>query len=358
MKTVHGTVILAQTDHYQEMILSAALLSMNLTVRKVRQDMPLLHEIKSIFGSVRGRVVVCADLKRIAQERLLWPQFTGAVRELVGDVDFLATQSRLLRPTQIARAWAMKHGAYDLVGHISHLRMAASMRHVIGAMEYFFAVDTSVNRIAEFVSGMYGSIDENADEFVSLQKTWLRLEGSGQLPDIIAQAMVESDRVQSKDRLYRLTTYKDCFLGKDAATWIEEYLSVSRRQAEDVGNLLLKLGFFYHVAKDQSFRDGDFFYRLAAPEKAIELIDLDLVMEESRRLRGFDAQNRTWRGIRFPKVFVGSEAVGWLSSFYGINFNDAIALGQILNDIYYFRHVADEHDFVDRDYFYRMTIDH
>ena len=45
---VQGTVILAQADHYQEMLLSSAILSMNLAVRKVRRDLPLLHEIKAV----------------------------------------------------------------------------------------------------------------------------------------------------------------------------------------------------------------------------------------------------------------------------------------------------------------------
>jgi hypothetical protein len=354
---VQGTVILVQADHYQEMLLSSTVLSMNLAVRKVRRDLPLLHEIKAIKDSTRGRVVVCADLARIARERMLWPQFVDALLGIVGDVDLVATQSTLLSVSAPVRAWAMKHGAYDLIGRLSHIRMDSSTRPLLDAMRHFFGIEPEMARVNEYLNGMHGALESDADSAASFQKTWRRLEGAGQSPTLIAEDMRAAEAIVSEDRRYRLTVYPNCFLGNEAVEWLAKYLSISEMQAVDVGNLLMRLGFFYHVAKDQPFRNDRFFYRFSTPDALMHSLDLDLIMRESRDLHGFDVQDRTWHGMRFPKCFIGAEAAKWMSAFYGLGKEGAIALGQSLHDIYHFRHVVDEREFVDHDFFYRMTID-
>jgi Domain found in Dishevelled, Egl-10, and Pleckstrin (DEP) len=355
--TTKGTVILAQAEHYQEMLLSSAILSMNLAVRKVRRDLPLLHEIKAIRDSTRGHVVVFADLARIAQERMLWPQFTAALSEIVGNVGLMANQSNLLNISSTVRAWAMKHGAYDLMGRVSHIRVDSSMRPLLDAMRHFFGIEPDLVRVNEYLTGMHGTLDADADSVAVFQKTWRRLEGAGQSPTLIAEDMKAAASIVSQDRRYRLVVYPNCFLGTEAVDWLADHLSISDTQAEDVGNLLMKMGHFYHVAKDQPFKNEKFFYRFSAPNSLLNNLDLDLIMQESRELRGFDVQDRTWRGMRFVKCFVGAEAAKWMSAFYGLGKEGAIALGQSLHDIYHFRHVVDERDFIDHDFFYRMTMD-
>jgi Domain found in Dishevelled, Egl-10, and Pleckstrin (DEP) len=357
MKAVEGTVILAQSDHYQDMLIGTALHSMNLAVRKVKKDLPLLHEIKAIRETTRGPVLVCADLSRLAHERMLWPQFTGALHSIVGDIGLLATQSKLIRVSPLARGWAMKHGAIDLIGRVSHLRESSSMRPLMHAMSDFFSIEPDPARIHDFIGGMHGSIDETTDQMFADQKTWQRLESIGQQPERIVDAMLDSGKVVSKDRRYRFKTYPNCFLGNEATAWIAGHLSISEAQAEDVGKLLMGLGCLYHVVKDQPFVNDAFFYRFSRPSPALELIDLDLVMHESREQRGFDVQDRSWRGMRFPKSFIGSEAAQWLSSFYGLSSEDAIGLGQLLQDIGHFQHVTDQHGFIDHEFYYRMTLD-
>lgn len=355
--SVKGTVILAQSDHYQEMMLYTANLSMNLAVRKVRRDLPLLHEIKAIKDSTRGRVVVCADLARIAQERMLWPQFVRALKGIVGDVDLIATQSALLHVSSPVRAWAMKHGAYDLIGRVSHLRIESSMRPLLDAMRHFFGIEPTAARVNEYLGGLHGTLDVSVDRAACFQKTWRRLEGTGQSPAAIAEDMRSAAGIVSEDRRYRLTVYPNCFLGNEAVEWLSNHLFVSEEQAEDVGNLLMKMGYFYHVVKEQPFRNARFFYRFSEATALLHALDLDLIMRESSELRGFDVQDRTWRGMRFPNCFVGNEAVKWMSGFYGLGTQGAIALGQSLHDIHHFRHVVEERDFVDHEFFYRLTMD-
>jgi hypothetical protein len=179
----------------------------------------------------------------------------------------------------------------------------------------------------------------------------------GQSPTLIAEDMKAAAGIVSEDRRYRLTVYPNCFLGNEAVEWLANHLSISDTQAEDVGNLLMKMGNFYHVAKDQPFSNEKFFYRFSDSNALLHSLDLDLIMQESRELRGFDVQDRTWRGMRFAKCFIGLEAAKWMSVFYGLGKEGAIALGQSLHDIYHFRHVVDAREFIDHDFFYRMTMD-
>ena len=357
MTAVHGTVIVAQSDHYQEMLISTALQSMNFSVRKVKKDQPLLHEIKALCENARGTVLVCADLGRIAQERMLWPQFAAALHAIVGHIGLLATQNKLLQVSPLARVWAMKHGAVDLIGRVSHLRTTSSMRPLVNAISDYFSIEPDPTRIVDFIAGLHGDINEKADTMSAYQKTWHRLESIGQPPELIVHTMMDIGGVVSQARRYRLTTYPNCFLGNEAAGWIANHLSVSTAQAEDIGNLLMRQGHLYHVVKDQPFINDKFFYRFVQPNKAIEGIDLDLVMNESRERLGFDVQDRIWRGMKFPRSFIGSEAAQWLASFYGLSAQEAIAVGQLLQDIHHFQHVTDQHDFIDREFFYRMTLD-
>ena len=124
-----------------------------------------------------------------------------------------------------------------------------------------------------------------------------------------------------------------------------------------MGELLRTMGYFYHVAKQQPFLNGNFFYRFSLPSQAIHHIDIDRIIEEGHFLRGFDIQDRKWHGMNFPKTFVGYEAAKWLATFYGLGMQKALLAGQTLQDLFIFRHVSDEHDFIDGDFFYRFTRD-
>jgi hypothetical protein len=357
MSAHHATVILVQSDHYQEMLLSSAFLSMNFSVRRARKDYPLLHELKTIQSTVRGRILICADIVRIAQERMLWPHFAAAVRAIIGDAELIATHSQQLQPSVLIRSWAKKHGAYDMLGRVSHIRLLQSIQPFIDAVQKLFATDPDVRRVGEYIQGMHGVLEDSADEYGSYQHTWYRLHGVGQSPFSMASDMIDAGKVIVRDRRYRLKLYPNCFIGSEAVKWLSDQFMISATQAESVGLLMQKLGIFYHVTKDQPFRNGEFFYRYSANINGGRHVDLDRIIEESRLLRGFDVQDRTWRGMRFPKSFVGVEAASWMSSFYGLTANEAVSVGQAMQDVYHFRHVVDDRDFVDYEYYYRMTMD-
>jgi len=65
-----------------------------------------------------------------------------------------------------------------------------------------------------------------------------------------------------KDRVYRLKTYKQCFVGSEAVDWMMKNLRcASRADAVIIGRFLHSANVFRHVADEHTFEDGFFFYR-------------------------------------------------------------------------------------------------
>ncbi|CAB9529340.1 Dimethlysulfonioproprionate lyase [Seminavis robusta] len=64
---------------------------------------------------------------------------------------------------------------------------------------------------------------------------------------------------------YRLTTYPDTFVGKEAVTkLVKTNLCTSREDAVKKLNKLMKYGLIYHVTKEHKFKDEPLFYKLTA----------------------------------------------------------------------------------------------
>ena len=72
-----------------------------------------------------------------------------------------------------------------------------------------------------------------------------------------------SSNLAIEDRKYRLRTFKQCFIGFEAAKTMEDMgLVCNRRHAELLGNQLLNYGIILHVTHAHPFLNEFFFYRL------------------------------------------------------------------------------------------------
>ena len=71
-----------------------------------------------------------------------------------------------------------------------------------------------------------------------------------------------------KNRRYNLKLYYQCFVGSEAVTWMQEKLNISREQAVNVGQRLIKEQWIHHVVDQKDFEDGYFFYRFYWDEKS------------------------------------------------------------------------------------------
>eukprot|EP00959_Pyramimonas_sp_CCMP1952_P332839 6969760-Pyramimonas_sp.AAC.1 len=59
----------------------------------------------------------------------------------------------------------------------------------------------------------------------------------------------------------------------------------------------------------------------------------------------------------YSSCFIGSEAVDFIMKLFELkNRDEAVRAGQKLRELGMFEHVAEDHDFLDEPYFYRLSI--
>merc|ERR1712071_64135 len=77
-------------------------------------------------------------------------------------------------------------------------------------------------------------------------------------------------KVAVKNRKYRMSTYRHCFVGNECIdVMIGEGIAKNRNKASQVGNALLTMSppYIEHVTGDSSFQDDLFFFRFCAVPK-------------------------------------------------------------------------------------------
>jgi len=84
--------------------------------------------------------------------------------------------------------------------------------------------------------------------------------------DIIAAMVDPTAGVEVKDRRSFLKTFRNCFLGSDAVSWISNHLNVTREDALVIGRKLHALQYFRHVTNERDLKDdnGMYFFRMSA----------------------------------------------------------------------------------------------
>lgn len=83
-------------------------------------------------------------------------------------------------------------------------------------------------------------------------------------PDVELENLAAEFRVNVivKDRRYRLTTYRECFIGAEAVDWLMASRRANTREdAVRIGQALADNGLFEHVLRDHPFRDANLFYK-------------------------------------------------------------------------------------------------
>ncbi|KAL3935053.1 MAG: hypothetical protein SGBAC_009354 [Bacillariaceae sp.] len=183
-----------------------------------------------------------------------------------------------------------------------------------------------------------------------------------------------------KNRTYRLTTYRKCFIAKHAVDYmVKEAFCASREEAVELGlSLQHELGLWHHVCDDHDFGDDYLFFRFSASynENASDMDDSSSVasassLSESHRthdiadissmlLRGINVKDRTFKLKKYKNCFVGSEAVDFLvQAKLATSRDDAVQIGrQLMDDLDFFHHVKHDHKFEDDYVFYRFSQDH
>ena len=87
--------------------------------------------------------------------------------------------------------------------------------------------------------------------------------------EALVKAMRGEEGVEITSRAYRFKRYRFCFIGSEAVDWQVEKQHCSRREAVEFGQLLIEKGIIHHVADEQFFVDGYYFYRFYAAEQKL-----------------------------------------------------------------------------------------
>lgn len=175
---------------------------------------------------------------------------------------------------------------------------------------------------------------------------------TGMTAEAVAQKL--SGLLDIRDRSYRLKTYPQCFVGKEATAVITRTFGCSDSQAVSLGQDLGALGLLVHVTHGHSFQNESLFFRLAVSD-AVNRLNLGKIHAELSAKHGVAVADRSHLGKVYPDCWIGSEAVDWLVARYKLARHEAWMVLQRLAQFGLLEHVLQEHDIQDSEYYYRFT---
>ena len=137
-----------------------------------------------------------------------------------------------------------------------------------GSREFALAVGKLLLRC-----GVFHHVADNHDfedgEFFYRFSTSSERVAAIDLASLLARAD-SANGMMIENRHYRGKTYPQCFLGNEAVIWLRQNYRLSRAEALAVGQQLIELKAWRHVANDRQFVDWAYFYRFASARTDFE----------------------------------------------------------------------------------------
>lgn len=345
-----GTAILAVEDPEQETLSRVALLAAGWSVRVFRRDEPRLDDLHTLSpASGRGAMVVL-DPARAVRLGLRFDTAARLLRARLPEANLVLALADRERPGTLAASWATGGGASAVVGRLVRRRLRETAQPLLRAAGAAWNED----RIAHYATALLGRADADppdADEAAIAAADALGVDTTALAHELAAGA------VEVADRTWRTTSYPLCFTGEAATSWLARRLGVARPLAAQVGRAMQARGALYHVVGEQPFRDGEFYYRSTLPTARMQEIQFGTALEAVAGPAGPAVAYRTWRGLSFPRCFVGDEAATAIGATFRIDFAQSVGVLRTLLELHVFRHVADEHDFYGTGLYYRFGHD-
>lgn len=109
---------------------------------------------------------------------------------------------------------------------------------------------------SEFQTSLFSETEQYNTSNIDIKKLAEDLQGEKGIPML--------------DRRWHWRLHYNCFIGFDLTSWLlSNFKDIETRdEAVDLGNQLMNKGLFQHVQKRHAFRDGNFFYQIAAEYRA------------------------------------------------------------------------------------------
>ena len=192
---------------------------------------------------------------------------------------------------------------------------------------------------------------------VPASTTWpARAAGVDALASQLWERMRSSGGLDVRDRIHRLRSYGECFVGREAVDWLVRHQRVGREEAVRLGQRLAALGLIRHVLDEHDFKDAELFYRLQPTDArdadgAIHAADL------RQSIRGTDGPRQSDRArglLAHRRCTTGREIVDWIVGRYDITRATAAQWAAQLMRTGVLHHVFDDLPFRDDRSLYRV----
>lgn len=304
-------------------------------------------ELKALLASVsREPAVVMLELTALIPAQRSAQTAVSQLREIAPATKIALSADRRTNLDEFDREWAKMCGADVLLPKISAFRW-----RWIGPVlaRLFSEEDSAANRLLQRATPFIRAATQ-LDSADSALQTLDAVEGYGVDLAALAVRLGRSGGVSIRDRTYHLRNYPECFVASEAVTWIEQALNVSRQSAVKVGEAMQTAGLIYHVAREQTFADAYFFFRVSRLPQQFVIADF---YAKVRSAVGFESRDRSFHGTEYKQCFVGKEAIAWCLS-HRMSLNEAMSAGQRLIDLSMVSHVVNEHPMKDDGLFYRF----
>ena len=348
------TIFLAQSDTNQEKLLRGAMVAVGMSVNVLSHEQSLPAQIEALRYAQHAHPVLVVDLASLAAEGNGPDVVLTHLNERFPKLRVIATLSDRLVIFPDEAAWVKSYRAVGLFPQASHLRVEETLCPLLAMIVNDSDAVLDIEKISTTLRVLNAEI-EQTPVMAEAHATLIKLKAIGMPLEKLLASISETGGFDVRPRSYRLKHYGNCFVGSEAVDVLERLTGRSRATSCAIGRLLHTMGVFYHVAREHGFEDANFFYRFSLRTDHLRALKLKDVMFAIRSRDGFKVKDRTYRGKSFPHCFVGSEAAGWLQEKFELTQTESISLGQTLLRLHVIRHVVDEHEFIDQNYFYRFA---
>jgi Domain found in Dishevelled, Egl-10, and Pleckstrin (DEP) len=313
-----------------------------------------LHsEVVAALGDATNPVLLI-DLAYLAQQKTTlidWIQrFNQTYRH--GVVVAISAHSAHISTGQ--NNWAKKSGALGLLPRAHAMEMPQAMAQFLRLSQEAGAPVKNIDT-ENYLREAGFDADSIVDELRISEEVMALLKQHSLTPAALVSDMEMAPELAHEDRSYHLKKYRLCIVAKDMVTWLAQRLDVPRARATNVGKVLQRLGYIYHVVYEQDFNDTALFFRVARNEQNIDDMFIQVVLQKLLQNRHGLVADRTYGGKKYEDCFVGSAFVDWLVDKHRFSADKAIDIGRQLFDLGAFHHVLNEHPFIDGNYYYSLA---
>ena len=347
-------ILLAQSDPGQEQLLRGSGVAVGLSLHVLPGKESLRQEIEQCRYAWNTSPVLIVDVAVLAAQALDAETALKMLTQLFPTMRIICTLGDRITVTRNEVDWLTKHGASAVFANANVVRLEETVIPVLRAAIPTPDLVLNVAKVADYLRVLDINADESS-EMSRLHQTMRKLEKRNIPVASLIDYVRGPDGFEVKSRSYRLKPYLDCFIASEAVKLLTDFLDCSTEFALMAGLLLQRMDIFHHVTGDHDFKDESLFFRFYAASEKLDQMDLSIALAQSKSAKGFVRADRAYLGRNFPDCFIGHEAVDWLCARYLLSRQEAVTLGQSLLRLHVFRHVTDDHDFLDQHYFYRFS---